>query len=75
VAKTLVLDLDTPRPRLPASLSRLETFEALAFGPVLPDGGRTLIVLSDDNFRPTQQTVFLIFRMRGPRTAQEGAAR
>ena len=62
--KTLILDLDSLIPRLPPSLANLDNFEALAFGPELPDGSRTLLVASDDNFRPTQQTVFLLFRIR-----------
>ena len=63
-AKTLLVDVDTLIPRLPASLANLDNFEAMAFGPTLPDGGRTLLVVSDDNFRATQQTVFLLFRIR-----------
>jgi len=66
VAKTLILNADTLIPRLPASLANLDNFEAMAFGPTLPDGGRTLLVVSDDNFRPTQQTVFLLFRIQEP---------
>jgi 3-phytase len=61
--KTLVLDFDTLIPDLPAELSRLENFEALAFGPDLPDGSRTVLVVSDDNFRATQKTAFLLFRV------------
>jgi Esterase-like activity of phytase len=67
VAKTLLIDFDTLIPRLPASLANLDNFEGLAFGPTLPDGSRTLLVLSDDNFRPTQKTVLLLFRI-GPKT-------
>jgi len=63
-AKTLVLDVDGLIPRLPAALTNLDNFEAMAFGPVLPDGSRTLLVASDDNFRATQRTVFLLFRIR-----------
>ena len=63
VTKTLLLDFDTLIPRLPPSLANLDNFEGLAFGPTLPDGSRTLLVLSDDNFRPTQKTVLLLFRI------------
>ena len=41
------------------ALTNLDNFEALAFGPSLPDGRRTLLVMSDDNFRATQNTVFV----------------
>lgn len=62
--KTPLMDFDVLIPQLPASLANLDNFEGLAFGPPLPDGGRTLLVLSDDNFRSTQQTVLLLFRIR-----------
>ena len=65
VAKTLVLDFDTLIPRLPSSLARLDNFEALAFGPALPDGRRTLLVVSDDNFRPNQHFVVLLLAIDG----------
>jgi len=52
--KTLVLDVaDLGVP--------LENFEGLAFGPELPDGRGTLVVVSDDNFNPDQEsTTFLV---------------
>lgn len=61
--KTLLLDLaDTGIP--------LENFEGMAFGPQLPDGRRTLVLVSDDNFNPVQEaTTFLVFAVeRGPMT-------
>ena len=58
-SKTLLLDLDSLVPQLPPALANLENFEALAFGPPRPDGQRTLIVVSDDNFRVTQKTAFV----------------
>jgi 3-phytase len=65
--KTLLLDLDSLVPQLPPSLANLENFEALAFGPPLPDGQRTLIVMSDDNFRVTQRTAFVWLKVEeGP---------
>lgn len=65
VAKQLVLDFDTIIDRLPPDLDYLDNFEAMTLGPILPDGGRTLLVVSDDNFRATQKTVFLLFRITG----------
>lgn len=59
VAKTLLIDFDTLIPQFPRALANLDNFEALAFGPPLPDGRRTLIVMSDDNFRSNQNTVFV----------------
>ena len=52
--KTLLLDLDT----LGVTLDNLE---ALAFGPVLPDGRQSLVITSDNNFSTRQTTQFLAF--------------
>ena len=60
--KTLVLDL-ADVPGLSPALPGLENFEGMGFGPRLPDGSRTLLLVSDDNFSPRQQTVFLLFRL------------
>ena len=53
-AKTLLLDLDTLG--IP-----LDNVEAMAFGPDLPDGRRSLILVGDNNFAPAQFTQFLLF--------------
>ena len=61
--KTLLLDLATLTPKLSPALAHLDNFEGLALGP--PVNGRpTLLVMSDDNFRPTQKTSLLLFEMR-----------
>ena len=53
--KTLLLDL--AEVGIP-----LENYEGMAFGPPLPDGRDTLVVVSDDNFNPVQEaTTFLVF--------------
>lgn len=54
VQKTLLLDLDTLG--IP-----LDNIEGMAFGPVLPDGRRSLVLVSDNNFAPAQFTQFLLF--------------
>ena len=61
--KTLLLDLSTLAPKLSPALAHLENFEGLAFGPSM-GGLRTLLVVSDDNFRATQKTSFLLFGIR-----------
>ena len=63
VSKRLVLDLDAVRASLPAALAALDNFEAMAEGPRLPDGRRTVVVVSDDNFRQTQVTAFLLLAL------------
>lgn len=60
--KRLVLDLATVASRLNERLRRLENFEAIAFGPRLPDGATTLLLISDDNFSPSQVTAMVVLR-------------
>ena len=54
VTKKLLLDLDVLG--IP-----LDNVEGMAFGPDLPDGRRTLVLVSDNNFAPAQFTQFLLF--------------
>ncbi len=62
--KTLVLDL-ADVPGLSKALPGLENFEGMGFGPPLPDGSRTILLVSDDNFSQRQRTTtFLLFRLR-----------
>jgi hypothetical protein len=55
MAKHLVADFGQ------LGLSRLDNTEAMAWGPALANGNRTLVCLSDDNFNPTQVTQFVAF--------------
>ncbi len=61
VSKDLLLDLSSVASRLPARLARLENFEAMAPGPAVP-GGRSLVLLSDDNFSALQVTAAVLLR-------------
>lgn len=61
--KRLLLDLSTVKGLSP-ELATLDNFEGMTFGPPLPDGTRTLLIVSDDNFNKAQRTSFLLFRMR-----------
>ena len=61
--KKLLLDFKDIAFRLSSTLSRLENFEALTFGPIV-NNRPTLLIGSDDNFRATQKTSFLLFGMR-----------
>ncbi|WP_165865764.1 esterase-like activity of phytase family protein [Vallicoccus soli] len=54
VRKELLLDLSTLG-------ILLDNVEGIAWGPVLPDGRRSLVLVSDDNFSGTQFTQFLAF--------------
>ena len=63
--KTLLLDLD----RLAnddGTRLWLDNIEAISFGPTLPNGNRTLVLLSDNNFQNSQQTQFLAFEVTQP---------
>lgn len=53
--KTLVADFATLGLRL------LDNTEGMTWGPVLPSGRRSLVVVSDDNFRSLQTTQFAAF--------------
>lgn len=56
LAKTLVLDL--------ATLGvALDNFEGMDLGPQLPNGNRSLVIVSDDNFNDAQVTKFLVFEV------------
>lgn len=59
VRKRLVLDVDALLPGLPPVWVTGSNFEALALGPPGPRGERTVVVMSDDNLRPTQTTALL----------------
>ena len=67
--KSLLLDLDVLG--IP-----LDNVEGMDFGPTLPDGRQSLILVSDNNFAPAQFTQFL--RLRGvvgsPRELRRQAA-
>ena len=56
VAKTLALDVNTTG-------VLMDNYEGMAIGPVLPDGRRLLLMVSDDNFSPRQTTVVTAFAL------------
>lgn len=63
LAKRLVLDLDTIKGRFGEGYRRLDNYEGMSFGPRLPNGDRTLLVVSDDNYSNQQRTSLLAFRI------------
>ena len=65
VAKVPLLDLSHVPGLSPELAPSLDNFEALAFGPRLPDGGVSVIMASDDNFNRAQRTWFLLFAAEG----------
>lgn len=61
VEKELVADLDDFIPQM--TVKELDNIEGIAFGPLLPNGNRSLIVVSDNNFGKTQRTLFMGFEL------------
>ena len=66
VHKELVMDFDDIVSEFSPGYQALDNFEAMGLGPALPGGGRSLLVVSDDNFQEHQRTAFLLFRLEGP---------
>ena len=58
--KRLLLDFRT------SGLPHIDNFEAMAWGPPLPNGHRTLVLCTDDNFNPLQVTQFVVFEVTTP---------
>ena len=64
--KTLVLDAAAIAPELSPPLRALENFEAMTFGPRLPDGSASLMLISDDNFSDRQVTAIVVLALYAP---------
>lgn len=60
VTKRLVFDFAK------AGQGRVDNLEGVAWGRRLPNGHATLVVVSDDNFLPNQETQFWVFEVRSP---------
>lgn len=63
LAKRLILNIDTLPALGTAGLRRIDNIEGASFGPDLPNGHRSLILVSDNNFNPLQVTQFLAFEV------------
>jgi hypothetical protein len=59
--KHLLLDLNA------AGLAKVDNLEGMSWGPLLPNGHRSLVLLSDDNFSSDQVTQLLVFEVIPPR--------
>lgn len=60
--KRIVINFDS------LGLKKLDNTEGMTFGPRLKNGNRTLVFVSDDNFRKSQITQFLAFELIEPRS-------
>ncbi|MBA4096451.1 MAG: hypothetical protein C0484_06710 [Rhodospirillum sp.] len=56
--KRLVIDLART-----AEVGRVDNIEGMSWGPMLSDGKRSLVLVSDNNFNPVQITQFLAFEI------------
>jgi 3-phytase len=61
VRKTLLYDFSTG--------FAPDNLEGMTFGPVLPDGDRTLVLVSDDNFVILQATQIVALRLHSAHSA------
>ncbi len=59
--KRLIVNFDS------LQLNKLDNTEGMTFGPRLPNGNRSLVFVSDDNFRKSQLNQFLAFEVVEPR--------
>lgn len=65
MSKTLMADLSTT-----AGVPALDNLEGITLGPPLPDGRRSVVLVSDNNFNPRQVTQILVLGMAdSPRSA------
>jgi hypothetical protein len=63
MTKHLLLDLSKLPELGSAALPKIDNIEGVSFGPSLPNGHRTLVLVSDNNFNPDQITQFLAFEV------------
>jgi glycerophosphoryl diester phosphodiesterase len=61
VTKTMLVDLSEVQGLSHELAPDLDNFEGMTFGPRLPDGRASLLLVSDDNFNQDQRTWFLLF--------------
>lgn len=79
--KHLLVDLAIPMagrtapPGTPALTPPIDNYEGITLGPRLPNGNRSLILVSDDNFSAMQRTLFVAFELTddGPESAVSGS--
>jgi hypothetical protein len=66
VSKELLLDLADVVVDLSPEHRSLDNFEGMTLGPRLPNGERSVVLVSDNNFQTSQRTAFLLLRLKGP---------
>ncbi len=64
VEKTKLVDFESDLGKKRGD-KRVQNFEALAWGPKLPDGRRSLLIMSDNNFSKKEITELVVFAVEG----------
>jgi hypothetical protein len=60
VNRKLIVNLDDIVSSLPAGFRRLENVEGMTLGPRLPNGSRSLVIVTDNNFNDKQMNQILV---------------
>lgn len=63
VEKELIANFEDFSHQMTADFQSLDNIEGICFGPNLANGHRTLIIVSDNNFKKSQRTQFLAFEI------------
>jgi hypothetical protein len=58
--KKLVLNLNDLLPSFPSAFAKIDNFEGLSFGPKLPNGHQSIVMVTDNNFSHSQMTQILV---------------
>lgn len=45
-----------------------DNIEGISFGPILPNGNRSILLVSDNNFSPIQKSQILLFELKTPKS-------
>lgn len=62
-SKRLVLNFDKIVAKLSTGNQKLDNIEGMSWGPLLKNGNKTIIFVSDNNFNVRQRTLFLVFEV------------
>jgi hypothetical protein len=63
VKKQLIIDLDTIKYELSPGFRKIDNIEGMSFGPTLPNGKKSIVLVSDNNFRSSQRSMIVILEL------------
>jgi hypothetical protein len=61
--KELILDLDDIKYELSPGFRKVDNIEGMSFGPKLPNGKDSIVLVSDNNFRTSQRSMIIILEL------------